>query len=96
MNILGEILRWLLEIYFYVLIGRFLIELYLSLSRGARPSGGFLVIFELIMTVTDPPLKFIRRFVRPVRLGAVALDFSWTIVIFLVALLTQIIARYLG
>jgi YggT family protein len=31
---------------------------------------------EVVYTVTDPPLKFIRRFVRPVRLGGVAIDFS--------------------
>ncbi len=96
MYLIGEILRWLLQVYFYVLVGRFIIELYLSLSRGARPNGVVLVLFEIVMTLTDPPLKFIRRFVRPVRLGAVALDFSWTILIFAVALLTQLIQRFLG
>lgn len=96
MLILGEVLRWLLDVYFYVLIGRFLIELILSLRPGLAPSGIFLVLFEIIMTLTDPPLKFIRRFIKPVRVGAVALDFSWTILIFLVALLTQMIYRFLG
>jgi len=95
-TILGEILRWLLDVYFYVLVGRFIIELIIGLNRGMAPKGILLIVFEIVMTVTDPPLKLIRRFVKPVRLGAVALDFSWTILIFLVALLGQLIYKFLG
>ena len=96
MPILASVLTGLLNLYFYVLLARFVIELYLGLSRGARPRGIFLAIFEIILTVTDPPLKLVRKIIRPVRVGPVALDFSWTIVIFLVAILNAIIWRTLG
>lgn len=90
MGFVGEVIRWILDVYFYILIGRFLIELFIGLSRGARPVGVFLVIFEIIMTLTDPPLRLIRRFAKPVRVGPMALDFSWTILIFFDAILNNL------
>jgi YggT family protein len=56
-----------------------------------RPRGVMLILAELIFTVTDPPLKLIRRFVRPVRLGGVAIDFSWTILLVLVYILMSVV-----
>ena len=96
MSLLAEILLWLIDIYFYILVGRFVVELYISLSRGKRPTGIFLVLFEIVMTLTDPPLKLVRRFVRPVRVGPMALDFSWTVLLFVVALLSNLIVKFLG
>ncbi|MEN9740570.1 MAG: hypothetical protein RLZ72_836, partial [Actinomycetota bacterium] len=40
-----------------------------------------MVLAEITYTLTDPPLKLVRRFVKPVRLGGAAIDFSWTIVL---------------
>jgi YggT family protein len=36
---------------------------------------------EFAYTATDPPINFVRRFVKPVRLGGAYIDFSWTIVL---------------
>ena len=41
-------------------------------NREWRPKGGFLVLAEGIYTVTDPPIKFFRRFIPPLRVGAIA------------------------
>jgi YggT family protein len=38
-------------------------------------------IIDFAYTITDPPLKFVRRFVPPLRMGPVALDLAWTIVV---------------
>ena len=43
-----------------------------------------LVVLEIVYSVTDPPIKFVRRFVPPLRLGAVALDPSFLIVLVVV------------
>lgn len=50
-----------------------------------------LVLAEIVFTVTDPPLRFIRRFIRPVRLGGVAIDFSWTILLIAVYILMSFV-----
>ena len=46
-----------------------------------------LVVLEIVYSVTDPPIKFVRRFVPPLRLGAVTLDTSFLLVLVVVYLL---------
>ena len=79
MGLIALVLYWLLEVYFFVLIGRFVVDLVLSLNGLWRPKGLLLVLVESVYTVTDPPLKAIRRFIPPLRLGPVQIDLAWTI-----------------
>ena len=48
-----------------------------------------LPIAEIIYALTDKPLSFIRRFVPPLRLGAVALDLSFIVLFFVVQFLAN-------
>ena len=79
MGLIALVLYWLLEVYFFVLIGRFVVDLVLSLNGLWRPKGLLLVLVESVYTVTDPPLKAIRRFIPPLRLGPVQIDLAWTL-----------------
>lgn len=94
MGLLVSILSWLLDIYFYILLGRFALELVMGVNRSFRPRGVWLVLSEAVMTVTDPPMKLVRRFIKPVRIGAAGIDFSWTIVLLLVSLLRASIPQF--
>ncbi len=58
--------------------------------------GVVLVIAEATYTVTDPPLKLLRRFIPPVRLGNVALDLSFTVLILVVWILIMVIGSIFG
>ncbi|WP_026411497.1 YggT family protein [Actinomadura oligospora] len=78
MHIVGLILQYVLYLFLLFLIGRLVLEVLRSFAREWRPTGVVLVIAETVYTVTDPPLKFLRRFIPPVRLGNVALDLSFT------------------
>ena len=80
MGLIALVLYWLLQVYFFALIGRFVIDLVLSVNRSWRPKGIVVMIVESIFTVTDPPLKLVRKIIPPLRLGAIQLDFGWTIV----------------
>jgi YggT family protein len=80
MGLIALVLYWLLQVYFFALIGRFVVDLVLSMNRGWRPKGIVVVIVESIYTVTDPPLKLVRRIIPPLRLGSIQLDVGWTIV----------------
>ncbi|MEY2915436.1 MAG: hypothetical protein RL530_484 [Actinomycetota bacterium] len=93
MPIVVAILQWALEILLWSFIARFVLDLVLSVNPQFRPRGLVLVLAEIVMTVTDVPLKFLRRFIKPLRLGPVALDFSWTIAILLVSILQGLVAR---
>jgi len=46
------------------------------LARSWRPRGMVLIVCEAVYTVTDPPLRALRRVIPPLRLGSVALDLS--------------------
>jgi YggT family protein len=81
MSFIGTALYWSLQLYFYALLARFVVELVVSVKPSWRPPGALLPILDFAYTITDPPLKFVRRFVPPLRMGPVALDLAWTIVV---------------
>lgn len=91
MLIVREVLDLLLGIYLYILIGRLIFEWILVFARQWKPQGVILVIAEAIYTVTDPPLKAIRKVVPPLRLGGVALDLAFLILIVVVSILRAIV-----
>ena len=65
MQYLREVLTYLLTIYLVVLIGRMIFSWVQAFARDWHPTGILLVIAEGIFTVTDPPLKLLRRFIPP-------------------------------
>jgi YggT family protein len=83
-TIVGDVLSALLYIFLLFLIGRLILEVLQSFARSWRPTGVVLVIAEAVYTITDPPLKLLRRFIPPIRLGNVALDLSFTVLILVV------------
>jgi YggT family protein len=91
MSTLALIAYWALQIYFYALIGRLILDLFISFRPGFRPKGLLLPVSEIIFTVTDPPLKFLRRFIKPVSFGAISLDFAWTLLVLAVIVLRNLV-----
>ena len=87
MTLVGQVLGFALQIFFYLMIARFIAELVMSFSRSWRPSGLLLPVLDITYSITDPPLKFVRRFVPPIQLGGISLDLAWTIVLFGVLIL---------
>jgi YggT family protein len=85
-NIVKDVLYYVLWIYLLFLIGRLVLSWIQVFSRSWHPTGVVLVIAEAVYTATDPPLRFLRRYIPTVRLGTVALDLSF-MVLFLVILI---------
>jgi YggT family protein len=79
---LGNILYGILWVFSALLWARFILEWIQQIAPQWRPRGLLLIIAEATYTVTDPPLRFLRRYVKPIRIGAVALDLSWTLLLF--------------
>ena len=93
MHVLALVLYWVLNVLFYAFLARFVVDLMRSANPNFRPRGLWLVLAEVVLTITDPPLKFIRRFVKPLRLGSVAMDFSWTIALLLISILSGLVLQ---
>ena len=81
MNPVIGLLVWLINVYIMVLIGRLIIDWIQVFARDWRPRGVLAVICEAVYTVTDPPLRALRRVIPPIRLGGVALDLSFIVLI---------------
>jgi YggT family protein len=88
---LREVLTYVLTIYLVVLIGRMIFGWVQVFAREWHPSGILLVVAEGIFTATDPPLKFLRRFIPPLRLGMVAMDLSFMVLFIVVLILLEVV-----
>ncbi len=91
LNILVAVVYNVLVVFIICMWIRFLVDLIRTLRRDWRPRGFLLVLFNIVFAITDPPLKFVRRFVRPIRLGAVAIDLAWTIVLLAAVILMYVV-----
>ena len=78
---MGGYVASLIDVYIYVLIGRLIFEYIRMFARNWRPTGLVLLIAEAIYTVTDPPIRVLRRVIPPIRLGTVSLDLSFLVLI---------------
>jgi YggT family protein len=81
MQIVGSIIHVLLFIFIALLWIRFIVDWVQVFARSWSPRGVLLVILEVVYTVTDPPIKALRRVIPPLRLGNFALDLSFLIVL---------------
>ncbi|WP_144827949.1 YggT family protein [Microbacterium sp. BH-3-3-3] len=87
LSLIGSILSAILFVYIVFLLARLVLEYIPMFNREWRPRGATLVIAEIVYTVTDPPIKLIRRVVPPLRIGGIAIDFGFAIVMFVCFLL---------
>ncbi len=91
----GGVIWLLLWLFFVLLIARLVIDYIQMFARSWRPTGVMLVVAEVIYTITDPPLKALRRLIPPLRIGSVSLDLSFLVLVVLVQIgiaLTGLIA----
>ena len=81
MQIVGSIIHVILFTFIALLWIRFVVDWVQVFARSWSPHGVLLVILEVVYSVTDPPIKALRRVIPPLRLGNFALDLSFLIVL---------------
>jgi YggT family protein len=84
------VLYWVLFIFWLFLTARVVVELVRAFSREWRPAGGVAVTLETIYTVTDPPVRLVRRLIPMVRIGGVGLDLSIMVLLLVVFILMRL------
>lgn len=90
MSAVGQVLATVLWLYWIVLIARVILDLVQVFARSWTPRGPILVVAELIYTVTDPPLRVLRRVIPPVRIGSVQFDLAFLILLIGVQILISL------
>ena len=82
----------------YVIVGllilRLIIDYVMMFARNFRPSGIVAAALELAYTVTDPPLRALRRIIPPLRLGNFSIDLSFIVLFITAYVLIDVINPY--
>ncbi|MCJ0903750.1 YggT family protein [Rhodococcus sp. ARC_M6] len=91
MSALFDVIYLVLVLFWLLLIGRVIVEFVRSFARDWRPSGVVAVILEAVFTITDPPVKLLRKLIPPINLGGVRLDLSIMVLLFIVIILMSVV-----
>lgn len=90
MYIVGSVIEWVLWLFLLVLFARMILSWVPVLVRDWQPRGPLLVVAEIIYSITDPPLRALRKVLRPVRVGNMMLDLAFIGLFLLVSILMQV------
>jgi YggT family protein len=88
---IGSVLRFALFLFFVVLLGRLVLDWVQAFARDWRPRGVLLVVAEVVYTVTDPPLKALRRLIPPMSIGSLRLDLGFLVLMLATTFLMQVV-----
>jgi YggT family protein len=95
MYVVGSILYVVLWIFIALLWIRFIVDWVQVFARSWTPRGPLLVVLEVVYSATDPPIKALRRVIPPLRIGSIALDLSFLIVLVGAYVLLRLTASFL-
>ena len=91
MNTVLELLKLIVWLYLMVVFGRLILDWIRVFARDWRPRGVMLVIAEAVYTLTDPPLRALRKVLPPLRLGGASIDLGFLVLVLALYLLLAIL-----
>ena len=92
-HVVIEVVTVALWVYWITLMFRLVMTWVFQFARSYDPRGVMLVAVESAYTVTDPPLKFLRRHIPPLRIGGIALDLGFLLLIIIMSLLLRVVGN---
>ena len=95
MHAVLQVLHGALWVFIALMWIRFVVDWVQVFARSWTPTGPVLVVLEVVYSATDPPIMFVRRFVPPLRIGTVAIDLSFIIVMIAAYILLSIVGSFL-
>ncbi|KQW53322.1 hypothetical protein ASC77_03280 [Nocardioides sp. Root1257] len=90
MHAVGVVVEIVLWFFIALLWIRFVVDWVQIFARSWTPRGVLLVLLEVVYSITDPPIKALRRVIPPLRIGSVTLDLSFLIVMIGAYVLLQV------
>lgn len=94
MGIVVTVLQFVLFIFMLLLLARVVLSLVIAVSHDWRPKGAGLVATEGVYTLTDPPLKALRKVIPPLSIGQIRLDLAFIVLFFGVSFLWQMLGMW--
>ena len=89
-QLIASILNLALLLFVFLLLARLILDWIPFFNREWRPRGAGLVAAEIVYTVTDPPIRLFRRFIPPLRVGAIASEFGFALTMLLCFILLSV------
>ena len=90
MTLLWSVVGYVIYLYIVLILARIVVDWTRQFARSWRPGGVAAVGVEIVYTVTDPPIRLLRRLVPPLQLGTVSLDLSVIILLIVLIALRQV------
>jgi YggT family protein len=94
MHLIVDAVSFVISMYVMLLIARMVIGLIIVFSRDFQPKGLLLIIFEAVFSLTDPPLKALRRIIPPLRIGQISLDLAFLVLFILLQVLLRVLQSF--
>lgn len=92
-SIIFQLIYLVLQFMILFLVARLVISFVLQFSRRWRPGRGAAATMELVWSVTDPPLKPLRRVIPPLRVGGASLDLSFIVLWLILVALSVLVSK---
>ena len=94
MAVLATIALYVLWAFVGLMFLRLVIDWTMVFARSWRPSGAVAAVLEVCYSATDPPLRALRRVIPPLRLGSVAVDLAFIVVLIVAYALIYVVSPY--
>lgn len=93
MSLVADLLYLVVLVFVILLLIRLVLDWVQFFAREWRPRGVALVVAEATYTVTDPPLRALRRILPPLTIGTVRLDLAFLVLMLGCYVLMNILSR---
>ncbi len=91
MAAVASVVYFALLVFLLLLIFRLVMEYVFLLARSYRPTGVVAALLEAAYSVTDPPLRALRKVLPPLRLGQVSIDLGFIVLFIVVRILMGVV-----
>jgi YggT family protein len=88
--LVGSIIALVLGTFIVLLLVRLIVDWIQFFARSWTPRGPVLVVLEGVYSITDPPVKALRKILPPLRLGGMAIDLSFVALLIICYILQNV------
>jgi YggT family protein len=95
LSIVLQVVYLVLYVFLLALLARFVLSAVLAYGRRWQPGRGASAGLEVVWSVTDPPLRALRRVIPPLRIGTVSVDLASLVLLVILFVLMEFVFRRL-
>ena len=78
-TIVRLVIDWIIDAYITVLFVRMILDWVSVLAPRWYPKGVVASLINVVYQLTEPPLRWLRRYIRPIPMGLIAMDVSFIV-----------------